>query len=54
VTYGVYGKSIASFLSYLTKKLVGMSGDPGEWQWFHQCLSLAVVMGNAVSILACM
>ena len=30
-----------------------MSGEHREWQWFHQCLSLAVVKGNAVSILAC-
>jgi len=41
------------FLSWLAKKLVNMSGDPRKQQWLHQRLSLAVVRGNAVSILAC-
>jgi len=49
----VYGKSTAPFLSGLTKKLVGVSGDPRALQWLHQRLSLAVVRGNATSILAC-
>ena len=40
-------------LSGLTKKLVDASGDPRERQWLHQCLSLAMVRGNAASILAC-
>ena len=53
-TTGVYGKSIAPFLSCLAKKLVDISGDPRERQWLHQCLSLAVVIGNTASILACM
>ena len=30
-----------------------MSGDPREWQWLHQRLSLAVVRGNTASILTC-
>jgi len=30
-----------------------VSGDPRERQWHHQRLSLAVVRGNAASILAC-
>ena len=30
-----------------------VSGDPRECQWLHQHLSLAVVRGNAASILAC-
>ena len=49
----VYGKSTAPFLSGLAKKLVDVSGDPRECQWLHQRLSLAVVRGNAASILAC-
>ena len=49
---GVYGKLIAP-LSGLAKKLVDVSGDPRECQWLHQRLSLAVVMGNAASISAC-
>ena len=52
-TTGVYGKSTAPFLSGLAKKLVDVSGDPRECQWLHQRLSLAVVRGNAASILAC-
>ena len=52
-TIGVYGKSTAPFLSGLTKKFVDVSGDPRECQWLHQRLSLAVVRGNAASILAC-
>jgi len=34
-TTGVYGKSIAPFLSCLAKKLVDISGDPREQQWLH-------------------
>ena len=52
----VYGKSTAplfKLLSCFAKKLVDISGDPREWQWLHQRLSLAVVRGNATSILAC-
>jgi len=41
------------FLSCLAKKLVDMSGEPRERQWFQQHLSLAVVRDNAASILAC-
>jgi len=52
-TTGVYGKSAASFLSGLSKKLVDVSGDPREHKCLHQHLSLAVVRGNAASILAC-
>ena len=52
-TTGVYGKSTAPFLSGLGKKLVDVSGDPRECQWLHQRSSLAVVRGNAASILAC-
>ena len=52
-TTGVYGKSTAPFLSGLTKKLVDVSGDPRERQWFQQRLSLAVARGNAANILAC-
>ena len=51
-TTGVYGKSTAPFLSGLAKKL-DVSGDPRECQWLHQRLSLAVVRGNAASILTC-
>jgi len=40
-------------LSGLAKKLVDVSGDPREYQWLHQHLSLAVVRGNATGILAC-
>jgi len=37
-----------------TKKLVFVSGDPREQQWLHHHLPLAVVRGNAASmILAC-
>jgi len=49
----LYGKSTAPFLSGLAKKLVDVSDNPRECQWLHQRLSLAVVRGNAGSILAC-
>jgi len=52
-TTGVYGKSTAPFLSCHAKKLVDMLGGPRECQWLYQRLSLAVVRGNAASILAC-
>ena len=54
-TTSVYGKSTAPFLSGLAKKLVDASSDPREHPWLHhdQRLSLAVVKGNAASILAC-
>jgi len=52
-TTGVYGKSTASFLSSLTKKLGDASRAPRECQWLYQRLSLAMVRGNAASILAC-
>ena len=45
-TAGVYGKLNALFLSCLAKKFVDMSGDPREWQWCHQRLSMAVVRGT--------
>jgi len=35
----VYDKSTAPFLSCLAKKLVDMSGDSSERQWFHHRLS---------------
>jgi len=34
------------FFSGLTKKLVDMSGDSRERQWFHERLFQAVVRGN--------
>ena len=52
-TTSVYGKSTTPFLSGLAKKHVDVSGDPRECQWLQQRLSLAVVRGNAASILAC-
>jgi len=52
-TTDVYGKSTATFLSCIANKLVDVSDDPRERQWLHQRLSLAVVRGNAASILAC-
>jgi len=33
--------------------LIFMSGHVREQEWFHQCLSLAVVRANAASILDC-
>jgi len=41
------------FLSWLAKKLVGISADSRDRQWLHQRPSLAVVRGNTASILAC-
>jgi len=53
-TTGVYGNwQVHCPLSGLAKKLVDVPGDPRERQWLHQRLSLAVVRGNAASILAC-
>ena len=51
-TIHAYVKSTIPFLSNLAKKFL-MSGDPREWQWFPQHLSLVMVRGNPASILAC-
>jgi len=39
----------------LVSKRLGQSPSwyPREWQWLHQCLSLAMVRGNTASLLAC-
>jgi len=49
-TNSVYSKYTTPFVSSLVKNL-NMSGNTREWQCFHQCLSLALVRGNAASVL---
>ena len=52
-TSGGYGPLTTSFLSTLSKKLAEGAGDSREGLWFRQRLSLAIVRGNAASVLAC-
>ena len=51
-TTGVYGKSSARFVSELGRRISGNTGDKRETHWLRQRLSIAVVRGNASSILA--
>ena len=51
-TSGVYGRSTATIVSEIGKRLVRATGDPRESLWFEQRLGLAIVRGNAFSILS--
>ena len=51
-TTGVYGKQTEKFIKELGKRMRGTTGDPREAMWLRQRLSMAIVRGNAASILA--
>ena len=51
-TTGVYGKLTEKFIRELGRRLRRTTGDPREAMWLRQRLSIAIVRGNAASILA--
>ena len=51
-TTGVLGTSTSSFIRGLGKRITAQTGDRRETRWLLERLSLAVVRGNAASILA--
>ena len=51
-TTGVIGKSSNKFISEIGKRISQISGDQRETAWLRQRISIAVVRGNASSILA--
>ena len=50
-TMGVYGKASEAFISELGRRMRAATGEVREIQWLWQRLSMAVVRGNAASIL---
>ena len=51
-TTGVFGDSSSRFISELGKRITNCTHDKRETHWLRQRLSIAVVRGNAASILA--
>ena len=51
-TSGVCGKETDKFISELGRRITSSTGDKQETEWLRQRLSVAVVQGNAISILA--
>ena len=51
-TTGILGPSTIDFLRRLGKQVSGATGDKRETSWLMERISLAVVRGNAASILA--
>ena len=51
-TTGVLGPSTIAFLKRLGKQISTVTGDKREAEWLLERISLAVVRGNAASILA--
>ena len=51
-TSGAYGKSSAKFVSEIGRRIVGKTGDKRETAWLRQRLSIAVMRGNAASVIA--
>ena len=51
-TSGVYGKSSAKLVAEIGRRISGKTGDKRETAWLRQRLSMAVMRGNAASVLA--
>ena len=51
-TTGVYGPSTTVILKLIGRRLVELTGEPRESVWLKQRLALAVLRGNASSILS--
>ena len=51
-TTGVYGPSTNVILKLIGRRLVELTGEPRESVWLKQRLALAVLRGNASSILS--
>ena len=50
-TTGVYGKITEKFISELGRKMRGNSGEIREAQWLRRRISIAIVRGNAASVM---
>jgi len=51
-TTGVLGPSTLEFLQQLGRRITSQTGDVSESSWLLQRISIAVVRGNAASIMA--
>ena len=51
-TMGVYGESTGAILRAIGRRLVEVTGEPREVNWFRQNLVIAIQRGNAFSILS--
>ena len=51
-TSGAYGKSSAKLVAELGRRISSKTGEKRETAWLRQRLSMAVIRGNAASILA--
>ena len=51
-TSGVFGKTSAKLVSEIGRRIAAQTGDKRETAWLRQRLSIAVVRGNAASVLA--
>ena len=51
-TMGVYGESTGVIIRAIGRRLVEVTGEPREANWFHQNLAIAIQQGNAFSILS--
>ena len=48
----MYGKSSAKFVAEIGRRITARTGEKRETAWLRQRLSMAVVRGNAASVLA--
>ena len=51
-TMGVYGESAGAILRAIGCRLVEVTGEPREVNWFRQNQAIAIQRGNAFSILS--
>ena len=51
-TVGVYAESTGAILRAIGRRLVEVTGEPREVNWFCQNLAIAIQRGNAFSILS--
>ena len=51
-TSGVYGKSSGKFVAEIGRRIMAKTGEKREVSWLRQRLSIALVRGNAISILS--
>ena len=51
-TMGVYGESTGVIIRAIGRRLVEVTEDPREANWFRQNLAIAIQRGNAFSILS--
>ena len=51
-TSGTYGTETAKFIAELGKRMTSITGEKRETEWLRQRLSVAIVQGNATSVLS--